>query len=74
MRVEKIVAQALQNVNDDRYLLSVIVAKRSEALSTGEKPLIQLTNEQKKLNLKYTDIALLEVAEGKISYDILDIE
>jgi DNA-directed RNA polymerase subunit omega len=74
MRIEKIVAKALKNLNDDRYLLSVIVAKRSEAFSNDEEPLIDITQYENSKKLKPTDIALLEVAEGKISFDLLNQE
>ena len=35
MRTEQITARALKQVGDDRYKLSLIVAKRAEALANG---------------------------------------
>lgn len=63
MRVEKITAKALENVNFDRYLLASAVGKRAEELAAGAQPLIDLDPK----TAKYTDIALLEIAEGKLS-------
>jgi len=71
MRTEQITAKALQFVNDDRYKLALLVAKRAEQLSNGAEPLIKVD----KSNSKFTDIALLEVAEGKVSIESFeDIE
>ena len=66
MRVEQITAKALKNVNFDRYLLASAVGKRAEELARGAQPLVDV--EQKLL--KYADIALLEIAEGKISVSL----
>jgi len=68
MRTEKITAQALQYVNDDRYKLALLVAKRAEQLSNGAEPLIKVD----KSTNKFTDIALLEIAEGKVSIESFD--
>ncbi|MCR4942304.1 MAG: DNA-directed RNA polymerase subunit omega [Campylobacter sp.] len=65
MRTEQIIAQALKSVNDDRYKLSLIVAKRAEALANGAEILAQGVNDK----MKFTDIALMEVAQGKIGLD-----
>ncbi len=62
MRVEQVTAQALKNVNDDRYLLASAVGKRAEALANGAQPMIDYDPKK----LKYVDVALLEIAEGKI--------
>ena len=65
MRIEQIAAMALDTVNGDRYLLSNILFTRIDELSRGAKPLV---SKDVKIN-KLSDIALLEVAEGKISLD-----
>jgi DNA-directed RNA polymerase subunit omega len=71
MRTEQITAKALGQVNDDRYKLSLLVAKRAEQLANGAEPLVKVD----KSNSKFTDIALLEVAEGKVSIESFkDIE
>ena len=62
MRTEKITAKALKYVDDDRYKLALLVAKRAEQLANGAEPLVKTD----KMNSKFTDIALLEVAEGKV--------
>ena len=64
MRSEQIITKALEKVGDDRDKLSLIVAKRAEQLGNGAEPLIDDT-----AKLKNVDIALREIAEGKISID-----
>ena len=66
MRLEEILAQALERVNNDRYILSVAVGQRADELSKGAKPL--LDNEKTK-NMKYTDIAIKEIASGVLVID-----
>lgn len=68
MRTEQITAKALKFVDDDRYKLALLVAKRAEQLANGAEPLIKFD----KANKKFTDIALLEVAEGKVSIESLE--
>ncbi len=65
MRIEEIASKALEKVNGDRYLLSNILFTRINELSRGAKPLV---NKDVKIH-KLSDIALLEVAEEKISLD-----
>ena len=65
MRTEKITAKALKFVGDDRYKLALLVAKRAEQLANGAEPLVKVD----KANSKFTDVALLEVAEGKVSIE-----
>ncbi len=62
MRLEKITAQALKNMKDDRYLLSIAVSKRVEQLSAGADPVIDID----KKKYKFTDIALMEIAQNKL--------
>ena len=64
MRSEQIITKALEKVGDDRYKLSLIVAKRAEQLGNGAEALIDDI-----AKLKNVDIALREIAEGKISID-----
>jgi len=66
MRLEEILAQALEKVNNDRYILSVAVGQRADELSKGAKPM--LDNDQTK-NMKYTDIAIKEIASGVLVID-----
>ncbi|TQR60316.1 DNA-directed RNA polymerase subunit omega [Campylobacter troglodytis] len=64
-RMEKIAARALANMNNDRYKLSLAIAKRAEELANGATPLVDLD----KSRIKLADIALIEVAENKLSLD-----
>lgn len=61
-RTEEITARALQLVGQDRYRLVMMVSKRADQLSNGAEPLIKADKNKQ----KFTDIALLEIAEGKI--------
>ncbi|WP_267523027.1 DNA-directed RNA polymerase subunit omega [Campylobacter sp. MG1] len=65
MRTEQIAARALEKVGNDRYILSLVVAKRAKELSNGAIPLVKID----KTKMKFTDIAMLEIAEEKIIYD-----
>jgi len=70
MRPEEITAKALALVGQDRYRLVMIVSKRADQLSNGAEPLIKADKNKQ----KFTDIALLEIAEGKIKLEsITDI-
>lgn len=69
MRLEEILAQALEKVNNDRYVLAVAVGQRADELSKGAKPLID--SHQTK-NMKYTDIAIKEIASGALVIDGLE--
>ncbi len=66
MRLEKIAAKALENVGYDRYLLSNAVAKRANELALGKEPLIDVDVKK----YKYTDIAIMEIAEGKLKVEV----
>ena len=66
MRLEEILAQALERVNNDRYILSVAVGQRADELSKGAKPLL---DNAKTKNMKYTDIAIKEIASGVLVID-----
>jgi DNA-directed RNA polymerase subunit omega len=62
MRLEKIVAEALNRVDNDRYLLAKAIGKRANELSGGAAPLVDMDIKK----AKATDIALCEIAEGKL--------
>lgn len=66
MRTEILTAKALERVNHDKYLLANAVGKRAEAISNGATPLVDA---DVKL-MKATDIALLEIAEGKLDVNL----
>jgi len=61
-RLEQITAKALERLNHDRYLLSKAVGKRAEELSSGAVPLVDMDIKKHKA----TDIAIHEIAEGKL--------
>lgn len=67
MRIEQITARALKRVGDDRYKLSLVVAKRAEAIANGAEILVDSDTTK----LKPTDIALLEIAEGKVCLEAI---
>jgi len=62
MKIEKLTARALERVDFDRYVLAVAVGKRAEEISKGSTPLVPLDPKIE----KFADIALVEIAEGKI--------
>ena len=61
MRIEEILSQALDKVGNDRYILSIAVGQRANDLSKGAKPLIEGSS---LTQMKYTDIAINEIAQG----------
>ncbi|QKG28942.1 MULTISPECIES: DNA-directed RNA polymerase subunit omega [unclassified Campylobacter] len=67
MRIEEVAAKALKTVEGDRYKLSLVVAKRAEALAAGAKSLL----DKDVSKMKFADIALCEIAEGKISLEAI---
>ncbi|XPV54353.1 MAG: DNA-directed RNA polymerase subunit omega [Halarcobacter ebronensis] len=60
LRLEERMAKALERVNNDRYILSIAVGQRADDLSKGAKPLLEKNTQ----NMKYTDIAIDEIANG----------
>jgi DNA-directed RNA polymerase subunit omega len=66
MRIEEILSKALEKVNNDRYILSLSVGQRADALSKGAKPLLENSTIK---NMKYTDIAINEIASGVLSVE-----
>lgn len=66
-RMEEITAKALQYVGQDRYKLILLTAKRADQLANGAEPLIKAGKNKQ----KFTDIALMEIAEGKVKLDAI---
>jgi len=64
-RTEEITAKALGLIGQDRYKLVMLVSKRAEQLSNGAEPLVKADKNKD----KFTDIALLEISEGKVKLD-----
>lgn len=65
MRIEEVIAKALERTLNDRYMLSNVVFTRVKQLESGSKPLVNIDIKKHKLS----DIALIEIAEGKILVD-----
>jgi len=61
-RLEKVASRALEKYRFDRYLLSMAVGKRAKEITNGASPLVDMNLKENKA----TDIALYEIAEGKI--------
>lgn len=66
MRIEEILSQALERVGNDRYILSLAVGQRADELSKGAKPLLDNSILR---NMKYTDIAIHEIAKGLLNIE-----
>ena len=66
MRTEQLTALALEKVDFDKYLLANAVGKRAEAIANGAPALL----DEDTSDMKYSDIALQEIAEGKITVSL----
>ena len=66
MRTEQLTAQALERVDFDKYLLANAVGKRAEAIANGAPTVLDIDTS----DMKFTDIALQEIAEGKITVSL----
>ena len=66
MRTEQLTAKALERVDYDKYLLANAVGKRAEAIANGAEILLDIDT----TGMKYSDIALQEIAEGKITISL----
>ena len=66
MRLEQIAAVALEKYNFDRYLVAKAVGQRAKELTNGAKPLVDMNLNDHKA----ADIALIEIAEGKIEITV----
>jgi len=62
LKTEQLTAMALERVSHDRYLLAKVVGIRAKELADGARPYVKA---DPKL-YKFVDIALAEIAEGKI--------
>ena len=65
MRTEEIAAMALERLDNDRYVLSNLLFARIKELGAGATPLVNMEVSKHKL----ADIAMREIAEGKITFD-----
>jgi DNA-directed RNA polymerase subunit omega len=62
MRLETIIAKALEQVDNDRYLLAKATGIRAKEIGAGSAPLVDMDAKK----FKATDIAIHEIAEGKL--------
>jgi DNA-directed RNA polymerase subunit omega len=60
---DKYLQRALEKIPDKRSLI-LLAAKRAKQLAKGERPLV------KHKELDHVDVALLEIAEGLITFDM----
>ncbi|MGM0518175.1 MAG: DNA-directed RNA polymerase subunit omega [Campylobacterota bacterium] len=65
MRLEERMTKALKFTNNDRYILAIAVGQRADELSKGAKPLLERNTQ----NMKYTDIAIDEIATGLLTIE-----
>lgn len=68
MRTEEIAAMALERLDNDRYVLSNLLFARIKELGAGATPLVDMTITKHKL----ADIAMCEIAEGKITLESVE--
>ena len=68
MRTEQLTALALEKVDFDKYLLANAVGKRAEAIANGAPATLDIDT----ADMKFADIALQEIAEGKIIVSLED--
>jgi DNA-directed RNA polymerase subunit omega len=66
MRLEKVTAKALEKYDFDRYLMAKAVGLRAQQLTEGATPVVDMKLEDHKA----ADIALVEIAEGKIEISV----
>jgi len=66
MRTEQLTAIALEKVNFDKYLLANAVGIRAEQIANGAESVLDFDTS----DMKYADIALQEIAEGKITVSL----
>ena len=53
----------------DRMILVVVASKRAKELARGSYPMVPVNRRQ---GVNHLDVALQEIAEGKLSYEIED--
>lgn len=63
MRVEELTAKALKKLDIDRYTLAIAVSKRTDELLNGATSKLNIDVR----NIKATDLALMELAEGLVT-------
>ncbi len=68
--IEKLAEQSEPPELDSKYRLIIIAAKRSKQLQRGAKPRIDIDTQKHKT----TRIALEEVIQGKVPFEITELE
>ena len=64
-RIEQSIIQALKRVDNNKFKLNILVAKRANQLMEGADPLIDINYE----HYQNSDIAILEIAQDKLDID-----
>lgn len=65
--MNNIYLERAKKVIGDPKILSLVTAKRARQLALGMRPMVKCKSEN------WLDVALLEVAEGKLSYEFSDL-
>lgn len=60
---DKCLQKALEKIPDKRALI-LLASKRARQLAKGERPMIKTEKKE------FLDVALLEIAEGLLTYDL----
>ena len=72
MRPEQVIFKALQQADNDRYLLALAVSKRINQILAGDSIRVK-DSSGKDFDIKkhkISDLALLEIAEGKVNISV----
>ena len=72
MRPEQVIFKALQQADNDRYLLALAVSKRVNQILAGDSIKVKDGSGKDFDTKKYkvSDLALLEIAEGKVNISV----
>jgi DNA-directed RNA polymerase subunit K/omega len=65
--VNNIYLERAKKIINDPKILSLVTSKRARQLALGMRPMVKCKSEN------WLDVALLEIAEGKLSYEFSDI-
>jgi len=65
--VNNIYLERAKKIISDPKILSLVTAKRARQLALGMRPMVKCKSEN------WLDVALLEIAEGKLSFEFSDI-
>ena len=72
--IEQIVAKALEKMDNDRYKLSIVVAKRAEELANGDSPRVDLDKNKVKYWLTFNEINCITIGDPYMAGAIRPVE